>query len=206
MKYLGISLVVFASFVAAGIARADDDPYAKNGVYLGVGASYGVPLFDNSIEDALPGDAHVSNTWGVNGRLGYRFHKFLAVEAEYEWLSHFGMRINGNALGNASLQTITANLKVIAPYRQWQPYVLVGFGPTFASVDTAPGSQFAHDHTSYSTRFGLGVDYYLSENVALNLGSEFVVNTAKMQSNVTGDNSSRGFDYYSAQGGLTFKF
>ena len=211
MRFLGISLVVFASFVAAGIARAaDDDPYAKNGVYLGVGASYGVPLFGNSIEDALPGNAHVSNAWGVNGRIGYRFHKFLAAEAEYEWLSHFGMRISdisGNhALGNASLQTITANLKVIAPYRQFQPYVLVGFGPTFASVDTAPGSTLAHDHTSYSTRFGLGIDYYLSENVALNLGSEFVVNTAKISANNTSDGGSRGFDYYSAQGGLTFKF
>ena len=138
MKYLRISLLVLVSTFAASVARADDaDEYSKNGVYIGVGASYGVPLFDNSLEQAQPGNAHVSNTWGANGRLGYRFHKFMAVEGEYEWLSHFGARMNGNGVGNAELQTYTANFKVIAPYVHFQPYVLVGFGATFASIDTA---------------------------------------------------------------------
>src|SRR5215475_12584029 len=98
MKYLGISLLVLASLTAAGAARAaDDDPYAKNGFYFGVGASYGVPLFEPSLDNALNGagiDEHVSNSWGTNGRLGYRFHKYLAAEVEHEWLAHYGMRLS----------------------------------------------------------------------------------------------------------------
>ena len=211
MKYLGMSVLALVCTIAASAARADDDPYAKNGAYIGIGASYGVPLFDASIENAFPGDSKTSNSWGVNGRAGYRFHKFLAGEVEYEWMSHFGTRLSNNSgkigLDSAALQTITANLKVFAPYRQFQPYVLVGFGATLASLDQPGGVRLVdYSHTSYSTRFGLGIDYYLTENVALNFGSEFVVNTAKISNTIDGDGSSRGFDYYSAQGGLTFKF
>lgn len=216
MKYLGISFLVLASLSAVGAARAaDDDPYAKNGVYFGVGASYGVPLFEPSLDNALNGlgvnDEHVSNSWGTNGRLGYRFHKYMAVEAEHEWFAHYGMRISGPfgsaSLGDVSLQTVTGNFKVIAPFQRWQPYVLVGFGATFANSDKPnTGSPIKIQHTSYSTRFGLGLDYYLSENVALNFGSEFVVNTAKMTNLIDGTDTSRGLDYFSAQGGLVFKF
>lgn len=206
MKYVAITLLALVSTIAVS-AHAEDDPFAENGLYIGVGASYGINLFEDSIEDAFPGDAKISDTWGANARLGFRFHKFLAAEAEYEWLNHFGVRVGGVGVGTAELQTITANLKAIAPYRHWQPYVLVGFGVTLATVDR-PSSSSVLDftHTSYSTRFGLGVDYYFTENIALNLGSEFVVNTAKISNNINGDGGSRGFDYFAAQGGLVFKF
>lgn len=208
MKYL--SLLLLASTIAAGAARADDrDEYSKNGAYFGIGASYGVPLFEPSLDNAINGfglDEKVSNAWGLNARAGYRFHKYLAGEVEYEWLQHFGMRVGGAGLGSVRLQTITANLKAIAPYGHWQPYVLVGFGATLARYSETSGSPLNVQPTSYSTRFGLGVDYYLTQNIALNLGSEFVVNTAKLSNDINGDESSRGLDYFSAQGGLVFKF
>jgi opacity protein-like surface antigen len=209
-KYLAIFLVLLVSTIAARAARADDaDAFSKNGPYLGIGASYGVPLFEPSLDNAFNGaglSEKVSNTWGLNARAGYRFHKFLAAEVEYEWLQHFGMRVNGIGLGSVRAQTITANLKAIAPYGRWQPYVLAGFGATLAKYTETTGSPLNVQPTSYSTRFGLGLDYYLSENIALNLGSEFVVNTAKMSNDINGDSTSRGLDYYSAQGGLVFKF
>src|SRR5262245_61088785 len=76
MKSLGIPLLALVPTIEAVSARAEDDPFAKNGVYLGVGASYGVNLFEDSIEDAFPGHAKISDTWGANARVGYRFHKF----------------------------------------------------------------------------------------------------------------------------------
>ena len=214
MKSLGISLLVLGSVIAAATARAgDDDPYAKNGFYFGVGATYGVPLFEPSLDNAFNGaglDEKVSNSWGTNGRFGYRFHKYLAAEVEHEWLAHYGMRLSGPGfdfgLGDVSTQTITGNLKVIAPFQRWEPYVLVGFGATLASLDRNTGSPINISHTSYSTRFGLGLDYYLTESVAINIGSEFVVNTAKISNTINGDESSRGLDYFAAQGGLVFKF
>src|SRR5262249_21183990 len=162
--------------------------------YFGVGASYGVPLFEPSLDNALNGagiDEHVSNSWGTNGRLGYRFHKYLAAEVEHEWLAHYGMRLSAPGfkfgLGDVSTQPSTGNLKVIAPYQRWQPYALVGFGATLASYDKpSVGSPINIQHTSYSTRFGLGLDYYLTEAVALNFGSEFVVNTAKITNLIDG--------------------
>jgi hypothetical protein len=82
----------------------------------------------------------------------------------------------------------------------------LGFGATLARYSETTGSPLNVAPTSYSTRFGLGLDYYLSENVALNFGSEFVVNTAKLSNDINGDETSRGLDYYSAQVGLLFKF
>ena len=102
MKYL--SLLLLVSTIAAGAARADDrDEFSKNGVYFGIGASYGVPLFEPTLDNAfndLGLDEKVSNAWGLNSRLGYRFHKYLAAEVEYEWLQHFGMRVGGASLGS----------------------------------------------------------------------------------------------------------
>jgi opacity protein-like surface antigen len=209
-----ISLLVLVSTIAAGAARADDrDAFSKNGPYFGIGASYGVPLFEPTLDNAFSGNGwseKASNSWGLNSRAGYRFHKFLAAEVEYEWLQHFGLRVNGagapGGLGSVRVQTITANLKAIAPYGHWQPYVLAGFGATLAKYTETTGSPLNVAPTSYSTRFGLGVDYYLTENIALNLGSEFVVNTAKLTNDITGASTSRGLDYFSAQGGLVFKF
>lgn len=210
MKYLGISLLFLISTLAASAARADDaDAFSKNGAYFGIGASYGVPLFEPTIDNAFNGaglNEKVSNAWGLNARAGYRFHKFLAAEVEYEWLNHFGTRVEGISLGSIRAQTITANLKAIAPYGHWQPYVLAGFGATLARLTETSGSPLNVAPTSYSTRFGLGVDYYLTENIALNLGSEFVVNTAKVSNTINGDSTSRGLDYFSAQGGFVFKF
>ena len=85
--------------------------------------------------------------------------------------------------------------------------MLAGFGATLArSTARRRARRSTVAPTSYSTRFGLGVDYYLTENIALNLGSEFVVNTAKISNTSTATTPRAASTTISAQGGLIFKF
>ena len=207
MKYLGSRFSLLVSTIAAGAARADDDRCVleerrvpRRGRLVRRHRSSSTRSTTRS-----PGDAHVSNTWGVNApRWATASTSSWPAEVEYEWLNHFGdARERRRRSAAAELQTITANLKAIAPYGHWQPYVLAGFGVTLAQVDQAVGlAARLHPHELLAPASGSGSDYYFTENVALNLGSEFVVNTAKISNNINGDGSSRGFDYFSAQGGL----
>ena len=189
------------------MVRADDDPYARNGGYIGVGGTYGVGLFDGSIEDAFsPLSAQVSNSWGAHATAGYRFNKYLAAETEYEWIKGFHTRTAGIALAEIQTQTATANLKVIAPYRQFEPYFLVGAGATFASVDKAFFNTMDVTNASFSMRFGTGVDIYLSQNFLLNVGTDVVVNSAKVSSGIPGNHGGHGLDYLAAQIGFGYRF
>src|SRR5262245_3989583 len=137
MKYLAISALLLVSTIGAQTVRADDnDPYNRSGGYIDIGATRSVALFENSIEDAFePLSAHVGDSWGAHAEAGYRFNKYLATEVEYEWIKGFHTGAGGVALAEIQTQTVTANLKVIAPYRAFQPYFLVGAGAIFASLD-----------------------------------------------------------------------
>jgi len=207
VKSLAIAAVFLVSTIAAQTVRADDDPYARKGGYIGVGGTYGVGLFDGSIEDAVePLSAQVSNSWGAHATAGYRFNKYLAAEAEYEWVKGFRTRTANVPLAEIQTQTATANLKVIAPYRQFEPYFLVGAGATFATVDKAMFNNLDITTGGFSMRFGAGLDYYLSPNFLLNVGTDVVVNSSKISSGIPGNHGGHGLDYLAAQIGFGWRF
>ncbi|HTO52355.1 MAG TPA: outer membrane beta-barrel protein [Myxococcota bacterium] len=213
MKYLAISALLLVSTFAAQVARADDDPYARSGGYVEVGGTRGVNFFEGTIDDAFAPlnsveHAHVGDSWGAWAAAGYRFNKYLATEGEYEWMKGFHASAGGVHLFDVETQTATINLKVIAPYGAFEPYFKVGGGVTWASVDKAFFSNIDVASPSFSARFGAGLDYYLSQNFFLNIGTDVVFNTAKVSSGglVGNNNSGRGLTYLGAQAGFGFRF
>jgi opacity protein-like surface antigen len=211
MKYLAISAALLvASFSAQTVRAADDDPYNRPGMYVGVGASRSVNFFDGTLGDAFAPlyvlqPSHAGDTWGANARAGYRINKFLAVEAEYEWMKDFTLRAGGIDFGSLQTQVATANLKVIVPWGQFQPYVLAGAGAIFTTLDKSFPVQWDIANGVFTSRFGAGLDYWVTENMSLNLGGEVVVNNAKV-TGPPGLSSGRGLDYFSAQFGVGFRF
>ena len=205
MRYLAIASLLLVSTFAARTVRADDtDPYIRKGGYLGVGATYGVSLMDGTFKDAFkPLDGDASNSWGAHASAGYRFGKFISTEVEYEWMKGFNARAAGIAVTRVETQTATLNLKIHAPYRQFQPYFLVGAGAVWTSQDKHFFSQLDVANPAFAARFGAGLDYYLTPAFYLNLGTDAVVNTAKVS---TGGNSGRGLNYLAAQFGFGFRF
>ena len=206
MKYLAITALFLVSTIAAQTVRADDDPYNRSGGYIGVGGSYALPLSGNSFDDAFkPLNADVSRSWGAHATAGYRFNKWLATEVEYEWMKGFNTRAAGIAVADIQTQTATVNLKVTAPYGQWQPYFLVGGGATWASLDKDFFNNLDVTTPSFTARFGAGLDFYFTPNFYLNIGTDVLVNTAKINAGIPGQ-SGRGLDHLAGQFGFGYRF
>jgi len=211
MKFLALSAALLVASFSAQIARAaDDDPYNRTGAYVGVGASRSVNFFDGTLDDAFSPlsslkSSTVGDTWGANARAGYRFHKFLALEGEYEWMKSFNMSVAGVDIGHMQTQVATLNLKVIAPFGAFQPYVLAGAGIIFTTLDKSFALPFDVGNGQFASRFGAGLDYWVTPNLSLNLGGEVVVNNVKV-TGPPGFSSGRGVDYFSGQFGFGYRF
>lgn len=204
----GSAVAVFAVLLAASAARADGEPdFTRSGAYLGVGASYNVNLVEAFLDGTpILEDIDVSNSWGVNTRLGYRVGSWFALEAEYEWLDRMNARLAGVDVGSLQVQSATVNLRLIGPFARFQPYLLLGAGALFSDVNT-PFNQLTVDHSAFAGRIGVGLDVYLTQNLYLNAGAEGVLSPAEVKLNVGGINESEhGLGYVTIQAGLGWRF
>jgi opacity protein-like surface antigen len=203
MRYFAVSAILLVTTLAAPVSRADDD--FKPFTYLTVGASRGVGLFDGTIEDAFnPLSGQVSDTWGANAHVGYRFHKWFAAEVEYEWMKDFGVSAANINFGKIETQVATANLKVVAPYGAFEPYLLVGAGAIWASLDKSFFFPTDISNPTFTMKFGAGIDYWVTPNVSLSLGAEVVTNSAEIRG--PGNSKGEGIDYLTGQFGIGFRF
>jgi opacity protein-like surface antigen len=202
---LGLA-VVFVS-LALHSARADEPDYGRSGPYIGVGASRTANLVEAFLDGTpILEDVDVSNSWGVNTRLGYRLTSWFSLEAEYEWLDRMNASLGGVNVGSLQMQSATANLRFIVPLRRFQPYFLLGAGAIFLNVHT-PGSQLEIDHSAFAGRVGLGLDVYLTENLLLNVGAEGLLSPAEVRLNTGSVSvSENGIGTVTFQAGLGFRF
>ncbi len=202
-------LLAFA--LAAGIglstpaAAQDDDPdlYAQTGVYLTAMAVYGVLTDESGLEDVAEdafgsSSADADHSWGVSGRLGYRLHPRVAVEAQFEWLREIKIESRmipggGKRRDQISLYAVTGNVKGYLLTGRIQPYVVAGAGWGRATLNPdGPGAKSRSD--SVVGRMGIGTDLYASEDVALSLEAAYVLGERPE------------FNYVSVGAGLTLRF
>ena len=184
----------------AGSAHAREPDYDRTGPYLGVGAAFAWDDFDNLIGDLDPDMAYGFDAWG-----GYRFLSFLAAELQIEYLKGFDAqrefwlditnppilfsrrKVDGEAV------TFTGNLKAHLPLGRFQPFILAGVGLGYVEFDVA-GRDF--NDTALAARFGGGLDFYLTDALALQVSSSYVLQTGDLD----------GFDYVSLIAGLQYRF
>jgi len=208
MKYLAIASLLLVSTFAAQSVRADDnDPYNRSGGYIGVGGTYGLELMEGSFTDTFKPfglSADTGNSWGAHATAGYRFSKWISTEVEYEWMNNFNTRVSGVNLVSLEMQTATMNLKITAPYRQFQPYFLVGAGASWVTADKSFFAPLDFSTPSFTARFGAGLDFYFTPNFYMNAGTDAVVNTARIS--VPGGGNGRGLDYLAFQLGFGYRF
>src|SRR5262245_1210574 len=196
--------------LAAPSARADDPPadapdFARSGFYLGGSATYGFNLLESAFDDVLFDDVDVGDTWGFDPRVGYRALRWLAVEAQYEYLRNFGVTFAGAHLADLNAQTITANVRFIAPLRRFQPYLRIGAGATIFDLDDniVPGLRV--DHSGFSGRIGVGLDVYATENLVIAVGADSVLSAAQVEDTVL-DGGSESLSYIAVHMGIDLRF
>lgn len=162
MSFKRFAAVCTAAVLAgwAATAVAADQEYGRSGPYLGAGGTYGFENFDG-----VPG---AGGGWGYNLKGGYRFNQFFAIEAEFEQL--LGMESN---LGDIDSWVLTAAGKAFALDGPIQPFALAGIG--WAGVDQSGAGGVDDDGLGF--RFGAGVDFYATRNIAITAEVGYILGT-----------------------------
>jgi opacity protein-like surface antigen len=149
--------------------------------YLGIDALVGIEDLDVGNQPVGGSSVNVDITdqnWGGGMRAGYRFHPHLAAELQGQYNGLYEVR--GNTVGRPNLGSVeiitsTANLKVFALRGPIQPYALGGVGAMWADTeDRVSGTKLPLGDVEFAGRGGLGVDFYLSPMLAVNLEGSYV--------------------------------
>jgi opacity protein-like surface antigen len=182
--------LVFAAAASAQEAAPGASSFTRSDYYLGGNGLYASDIFEDEVEDVvedafgLPVSVDIEESWGANGRLGYRLGDWFAAEIQYEWVDEFDVDLSslGLPIGHASIesQAVTLNGRVIAPIWRTQPYLLVGVGGAlYEFEDNTLGNLLggSDDEAGFSGRAAGGVDLHLSEHLVLNAEATVLMTT-----------------------------
>jgi opacity protein-like surface antigen len=182
--------------MCSSIALTDDteiveDDFARRGWFVGVAGSYAFATFEDDVESNFAKtlgpavDLSVDDSFGFNGRVGYRCNRRFSAEVQTEWLDGFDADLTQprvDPLANVSLEplVVTANLKGYLLTGRYQPFLLVGAGAM--TVDTkvrdSVGLAFTgladDSENAFAMRFGGGIDLYATEHVVVSLEADYV--------------------------------
>ncbi len=154
----------------------DDDFYARNGGYAAFTGVNAIAAFSNLGSESVRRD----DSFGFTGRLGYRFHPRLAVEAEFEWVDGWKTRDGGvTQIRIERVVTGTANVKGYMLTGRFQPYFVIGAGVTHMRKEKVQFNT-RNSETEFSARGGLGFDFYLTDGAGVMVENSFVVPTGEL--------------------------
>ena len=174
MSFLRRAVLGAASFLLLlhGLpASAQSDFETVPAPYVSVAGVYGICNFSPTTGGATGSCSdNLDNSFGLNLRAGFRFNRWIAVEGMIEWMSGFDVKAQNPAPGSpqdlsADALAFTLNAKVYPLEGRIQPYALLGLGGlnTWLNSDQGQSATF----TSFVGRMGVGVDVYITTNLAL---------------------------------------
>lgn len=153
---------------------------AEAGLYIGGWGGYTVnpETSDDDWHDYYDDyDLDVKDTaaWGV--KIGYSnpFLKYLALEAEYSYLNP-DIKDADYIDGDVKISNLMFNVIGKYPLGIVKPYVGVGLGFAYAdmSFDDIRGIDDG-DYTSYAWQFLTGVEFYLTTEIAVDVGYRYYI-------------------------------
>jgi opacity protein-like surface antigen len=184
--------VVCSSIALTSEDEVDKDDFARRGWMVGVAGSYAVETFQDDAESdfqAVVGpevNLSVDDSFGFNGRVGYRCHRRFSAEVEVEWLDGFDADLTQpgvSQLANVSFEplVVTTNVKGFILTGRYQPFLLLGAGAMTADIKLRDpvGLAFtglrSETEEAFALRFGGGIELYATENVVLDVGIDYVL-------------------------------
>lgn len=169
-------------------ASAQD--FARNGFYAG-GDLLGGHYTDE------PSGVDVDTAFGFDLYAGFRVHPNFAFEGEFEMLPDADVEVSGfGDVADLQTWTLTANSKLFFVTGRVQPHLKFGMGIMNAELDADGGAGGDEDDTAFTVKFGGGLDYYLTGNVVLSAGLDYVIPTGDLDD----------LDYLSFGGGAQYRF
>jgi opacity protein-like surface antigen len=213
----GAAAGVITGILCSAIALSDDeeiDPedFARRGWQIGVAGTYAFETFENDAEKKfksdfrLPATASVDNSFGFNGRVGYRCHERFSAEVHVEWLDGFDVEASSAGFGDiadykAEPIVVTANAKGYLLTGRYQPFLLVGGGVMTADLNLEDNYSLfpisrTESETAFTMRFGGGIDLYATKNAVVSLDATYVLPFGNLDD----------LDYISVGWGFQYRF
>lgn len=168
--------------------------FARTGPYIGIAGTYLLEDFDTRLD--------VSNGRGAAALLGYRVHRHVAIELRGEYFNGIDVQPDGSEASALDLEVdgylVTVGPKFYPLTKSLQPFVGVGFGVIRTEIEGTSSSGVPVDDGSTDSVFRIagGIDYFLSENLVLNLEAAYIS---------PGDGA-EGLDFGNLSAGLSFRF
>jgi hypothetical protein len=132
------------------------------------------------------GSRSADDSLGMKLRLGYRCSPRLGWEFDYEWAESFDLSPGGDV----DLWALTSDAKWYLLTGRWQPFFLTGVGIVTADpLREGTG-------TDVGGRLGVGIEAYVTENLAVAFDASYVLPTAKV----------KDLDYLSMTWGFLYRF
>ena len=183
MKTTSFLRSVLVLALAASPAAAED--YARNGLYVGLSGVRAFSDFDASAKTRVrsfivstPLDG--GDAWGVEARVGYRFHPHAAAELQLQYYDQFGLSFRGAEVAKFDGGSATVNAKYYPFTGRVQPYVLGGVGTAVVRLREVFGTSTSVTEARFAGRIGGGVDVYLTEAVALHGEVSYLLPTGSL--------------------------
>jgi opacity protein-like surface antigen len=195
---IGIGCAITTNFSP----EAADDDYARRGWLVGIGGSYAIETFSDDAESGLQSvfgptaSYSADDSLGINGGAGYRCHRYFGADVDVEWISSFDGDVYDSGLKVATLDVealvVTANAKGYFPIGRYHPFLSVGAGGMMAEFR----GSVSDDVTSFTMRFGGGLDIYATTHIVVSLGVDYVFPLGSLED----------LDYISIGWGLQYRF
>ena len=182
-RFVGFTFLaaVTSLCVTASTSHAAED-YADLGWYAGLSGSLGVPVGED-LEGSGEGGG-----FALTG--GYRLEEKIAIEGEFQWISGFE---DSAGRGIDSPIMMNANLKGYAVTGRIQPWMLFGLGFMTLFDNTTPTEV---TRFGFMLRIGAGLDYWVTPDIALTSGLDFVLPTGRIDK----------YQFFTFNLGATYRF
>ncbi len=210
LRLLGLALVLLTIPLAAA-AQDDGEEEKKNdwsrtGPYFGasvVGGGFTAATDDLNDQlgplglELLPNDVEHDLGLGYDIYVGYRAHKFVAAELEFEHLTDIEFDENGGTLLDGESMTFTASVRAILPLGRFEPFGVVGVGLMHADLNDAQNLGVVYeDGIGFLWKVGGGFDFHLTECVGLRFSTDYM----RPKGNI------HNLEHVSVGGGLFYRF
>ena len=186
-KRIWVPVLALVAVSLAAPAPGEDGGYARRGLYIGAGGVYALEQFDlpsGTVSVAGSPPVHVDvdggNSWGAEGRVGYRFHPNVAAEGQLQYFDEFGLDLHASPGSSGQVATIDGmsvmgNVKGYPLTGRVQPYLLGGIGLLWLQLEDAFGAGLEDHEVGFAGHVGVGVDAYLTDNLLLNLEASYLL-------------------------------
>lgn len=140
---------------------------------------------------SIASESKFEHGWATLFGVGYDFSDYIAFEVESGFVTFDVEDVVLNR-GTGKIETIPLLFSVVAgyPWEQYKPYATIGLGYAFNDFDSSTAGLKCDPDNGLLAKFGVGVDYYFADNVAMFFEGSYLLNSGDATFKLDGNKKS----------------